>query len=110
GAAGWRDSGGDERGARPGEPLSAEQTARAWRPALDPAGEWMPAVIAAADERLRQKRAHVPDAGGMIIASDRTAARAYAALLTRLTSEAPTVGLSDDPGSSARIPEFSDGA
>ena len=39
----------------------------------------------------------------MIIASDRTAARAYAALLTKLTSEAPTVVLSDDPGSSARI-------
>jgi hypothetical protein len=63
-------------------------------------------VIAAADERLRQLRAHVPDAGGMIIASDRTAARAYAALLTKLTSEAPTVVLSDDPGSSARITEF----
>ncbi len=89
-----------------GEPLSAEQTARAWRTALDPAGEWMPAVIAAADERLRQLRVHVPDAGGMIIASDRTAARAYAALLTKMTSEEPTVVLSDDPGSSARISEF----
>jgi superfamily II DNA/RNA helicase len=68
----------------------------------------MPAVIAAADERLRQKRAHVPDAGGMIIASDRTAARAYAALLTKITSEAPAVVLSDDPGSSARITEFAE--
>jgi superfamily II DNA/RNA helicase len=48
----------------------------------------------------------VPDAGGMIIASDQTAARAYAALLTKLTSEAPTVVLSDDPGSSGRITEF----
>ena len=42
--------------ARLGEPLTAEQTARAWRTALDPAGEWMPAVIAAADTRLRQLR------------------------------------------------------
>ncbi len=106
GEARWRDSAGAEHAARLGEPLTAEHTARAWRTALDPAGEWMPAVIAAADERLRQKRAHVPDAGGMIIASDRTAARAYAALLTTLTSEAPTVVLSDDPGSSARISEF----
>ena len=106
GEARWRDSAGEEHAARLGEPLTAEHTARAWRTALDPAGEWMPAVIAAADERLRQKRAHVPDAGGMIIASDRTAARAYAALLTTLTSEAPTVVLSDDPGSSARISEF----
>ena len=106
GEARWRDSAGEEHAARLGEPLTAEHTARAWRTALDPAGEWMPAVIAAADERLRQKRAHVPDAGGMIIASDRAAARAYAALLTTLTSEAPTVVLSDDPGSSARISEF----
>ena len=66
----------------------------------------MPAVIAAADQRLRQLRTHVPDAGGMIIASDRTAARAYAALLKKLTYEAPTVVLSDDPGSSARITQF----
>ncbi|OBH91474.1 DEAD/DEAH box helicase [Mycobacterium sp. E2989] len=110
GEARWRDSAGEEHAARLGEPLTAEHTARAWRTALDPAGEWMPAVIAAADQRLRQKRAHVPDAGGMIIASDRTAARAYAALLTRLTSEAPTVVLSDDPGSSARISEFAAGS
>lgn len=109
GEARWRDSAGEEHAARLGEPLSVEQTARAWRTALDPAGEWMPAVIAAADQRLRQLRTHVPDAGGMIIASDRTAARAYAALLERMTSERPTVVLSDDPGSSGRITEFAEG-
>jgi len=108
GEARWRDSAGEEHAARLGEPLSVEQTARAWRTALDPSGEWMPAVIAAADQRLRQLRTHVPDAGGMIIASDRTAARAYAALLKKLTSEAPTVVLSDDPGSSGRISEFAE--
>ena len=109
GEARWRDSAGEEHSARLGEPLSAEQTARAWRTALDPAGEWMPAVIAAADQRLKQLREHVPDAGGMIIASDQTAARAYAALLTKLTAETPTVVLSDDPGSSSRISEFAEG-
>ena len=103
GEARWRDSAGEEHAARLGEPLNAEQTARAWRTALNPAGEWMPAVIAAADTRLQQKRQHVPDAGGMIIASDQTAARAYAELLTKITGEAPTVVLSDDPGSSDRI-------
>ncbi len=107
GEARWRDSAGEEHAARLGEPLSAEQTARAWRTALNPAGEWMPAVIAAADTRLRQKREHVPDAGGMIIASDQTAARAYADLLREITGETPTVVLSDDPGSSQRISEFS---
>jgi superfamily II DNA or RNA helicase len=108
GQARWRDSAGEEHAARLGEPMSAEQTARAWRTALDPAGEWMPAVIAAADQRLRQLRTHVPDAGGMIIASDQTAARAYAKLLTTINSEAPTLVLSDDPGSSTRITEFAE--
>jgi superfamily II DNA or RNA helicase len=108
GQARWRDSAGEEHAARLGEPMSAEQTARAWRTALDPAGEWMPAVIAAADQRLRQLRTHVPDAGGMIIASDQTAARAYAKLLTTINSEAPTLVLSDDPGSSVRITEFAE--
>ena len=107
GEARWRDSAGEEHAARLGEPLNAEQTARAWRTALNPAGEWMPAVIAAADTRLRQLRDHVPDAGGMIIASDQTAARAYADLLPTITGEAPTVVLSDDPGSSDRITAFS---
>ncbi|AEF34426.1 conserved hypothetical protein [Mycolicibacter sinensis] len=106
GEARWRDSAGEEYTARLGEPLTAEHTARAWRTALDPNGEWMPAVIAAADTRLRQKRQHVPDAGGMIIASDQKAARAYAALVTRLTGEAPTVVLSDDAGASDKIAQF----
>jgi superfamily II DNA or RNA helicase len=109
GEARWRDSAGEEHAARLGEPLTAEQTARAWRTALNPAGEWMPAVIAAADKRLQQKRQHVPDAGGMVIASDQTAARAYADLLTKITGETPTVVLSDDPGSSDRISQFSAG-
>ena len=109
GEARWRDSAGEEHSARLGEPLTAEQTARAWKTALDPAGEWMPAVIAAADTRLRGLREHVPDAGGMIIASDQTAARAYAELLRTITGEAPTVVLSDDKGSSERISKFAAG-
>lgn len=111
GEARWRDSAGAEYAARLGEPLSAEHTTRAWRTALDPAGEWMPAVITAADTRLRQLRAGgVPDAGGMVIASDQTAARDYAKLLATITVEAPTVVLSDDPGSSERIAEFARGS
>lgn len=110
GEARWRTSAGEEHAARLGEPLSAEQTARAWRTALDPAGQWMPAVISAADTRLSQLRdAGMPDAGGMVIATDQTAARAYAGLLTTVTGEAPTVVLSDDPGSSDRITEFARG-
>lgn len=107
GEARWRDSAGEEYSARLGEPLTAEHTARAWRTALDPAGEWMPAVITAADKRLRQLRdGGMADAGGMVIASDQKTARAYAALLTTLTGEAPTVVLSDDAGASDKIARF----
>jgi superfamily II DNA or RNA helicase len=109
GEARWRDSAGEEHAARLGEPLTAEQTARAWRTALNPTGEWMPAVIAAADKRLQQKRQHVPDAGGMIIATNQTTARAYADLLTKITGEVPTVVLSDDPSASDRISQYSAG-
>ena len=108
GEARWRDSAGEEHSARLGEPLTAEHTARAWRTALDPAGQWMPAVITAADTRLRQLRdGGMADAGGMIIASDQKSARAYAKLLTTLTGETPTVVLSDDAGASDKIAQFS---
>lgn len=105
----WRDSAGEEHAARLGEPLTAEHTARAWRTALDPDGDWMPAVFRAADRRLSQLReGGIPDAGGMVIASDQTAARAYAKLLTTITGEKPTVVLSDEQGASDRITAFSE--
>ncbi|HEY0638737.1 MAG TPA: DEAD/DEAH box helicase [Pseudonocardiaceae bacterium] len=107
GEASWRDSAGDEFTARLGEPLTAEQTARAWRTALDPAGEWIPTVLQAADIRLSRKRADgMSDAGGLVIASDHETARAYAALLERITGEPPAVVLSDDPRASSRIDSF----
>lgn len=110
GEARWRTSAGEEYSARLGEPLNAEQTARAWRTVLDPNGEWIPAVLQAADTRLTQLRnGGVPDAGAMVIASDQKAARAYAKVLAQLTGEQPTVVLSDDPGSSDRIAEYAAG-
>ena len=102
----WRTKAGDEIAARLGEPLTKDQTAQAWRTALDPKGEWVPAVLAAAETRLAEVRRHVPDAGGLVIASNQTQARAYAAILKRITGEAPTVVLSDDAGASARIEEY----
>ena len=107
GQASWRTSAGEEFTARLGEPLNAEQTARAWRTALDPAGDWISSVLHAADTRLSQLRAGgVPDAGGLIIATDQTTARAYAVLLRELTGTQPTLVLSDEAGASARIASF----
>ena len=107
GEARWRTRAGEELSARLGEPGTAEHVARAWRTALDPAGDWVPAVLAAADQRLSQVRSGgMPDAGGLVIASDQAAARAYAARLREITGAPPVVVLSDDRGASARIAEF----
>jgi superfamily II DNA or RNA helicase len=107
GEARWRTSAGEEYSARLGEPLTAEHTARAWRTALDPAGEWIPAVFSAANTRLAQLRAGaLPDAAGLVIATDHTAARDYAAILHRVTGRAPVLVLSDDPTASDRIATF----
>jgi len=105
----WRTTAGDEVAARLGEPLTKDQTAQAWRTALDPAGEWMPAVLAAADRRLTEVRRGVPDAGGLVIATDQTVARAYAKTLHEVCGEKPTVVLSDDSTASDRIEEFGAG-
>jgi superfamily II DNA or RNA helicase len=109
GTSSWRTSAGEEMSARLGEPMTAEQTARAWRTALDPAGEWIPAVLKAADRRLTAHRnGGMPDAGGLVIASDQTTARAYADILTDVTGTRPVVVLSDEAGASARIAKFSE--
>ena len=109
GEARWRTSAGEEYAARLGEPLTAEHTARAWRTALDPAGEWISAVFAAADTRLAQLRAGaLPDAAGLVIATDHTAARAYAGTLRKITGREPVLVLSDDQSASSRIATFAD--
>ena len=108
GTATWRTRAGEEISATLGEPLTVEQTAAAWRTALDPHGDWMPAVLAAADRRLTEVRRGVPDAGGMVIATDHKSAKLYAELLQGLTGRAPVVVLSDDPGASRRIAGFTD--
>ncbi|WP_430783787.1 DEAD/DEAH box helicase [Actinoplanes sp. G11-F43] len=105
----WRTNAGDELAARLGEPMTKDLVAQAWRTALDYRGEWMPQVMRAADSRLSRIREHgMPDAGGLVIASDQTAARAYAKLLHEICGEPATVVLSDDDGSSGRIAEFAD--
>ena len=107
GAMRWRTRAGDEVAARLGEPMTKDLVAQAWRTALDPKGEWIPSVLAAADKRLTEVRRGVPDAGAMVIATNQTQARAYARILTELTGEKPTVVLSDDNGASQKIEDYS---
>jgi superfamily II DNA or RNA helicase len=102
----WRTRQGEEMSAALGQGDTQDVTAQAWRAALDPGGDWIPAVLAAADRRLSEVRQTIPDAGGLVIATDQTTARAYAAILTELTGYAPTVVLSDEKASSERIARF----
>ena len=106
----WRTRAGEEMEARLGQPDTREVTAQAWRAALDPGGDWIRAVLQAADRRLEFVRHAVPDAGGLVIATDQRAARAYAELLRGIAGEDPVVVLSDDAGASARIEAFAAGA
>ena len=105
----WQTKQGDVVEATLGEPLTKDMTGQAWRTALNPAGDWIQAVLAAADERLTAVRKSIPDAGGLVIATDQKAARAYAERLEGISGQRPTVVLSDDAGASDRIAEFSAG-
>lgn len=63
-------------------------------------------MLQAAHTRLLQLRKHIPDAGGLVIATDKTTARAYAKILESLSSTPVTVVLSDEAGASQRIEDF----
>ncbi|MCW2817313.1 MAG: Type restriction enzyme res subunit, partial [Marmoricola sp.] len=104
----WRTRAGDEIAARLGEPLTKDMTAQALRTALDPKGAWIPSVLQAADRRLSEVRRHVPDAAGLVIATDQDSARAYAKVLAEISGEKPTVVLSDEKASSKKIAAFTD--
>jgi superfamily II DNA or RNA helicase len=106
----WRTRAGDEVSARLGEPLTKDMAAQALRTALDPGGAWISAVMEAADRRLTEVRKNVPDAGGLVIASDQDSARAYAAVLARIAGEKPTVVLSDEKAASKKIAKFAEGS
>ena len=102
----WRTRAGDELAGTLGAPMTAEQLAYAWRTALDPDGAWMTRVLEAADRRLTEVRRGMPDAAGLVIASDHADARAYASLLTGISGRRPVVVLSDDPAASKKIARF----
>ncbi len=104
----WQTKQGDVVAATLGEPLTKDMTAQAWRTALNPDGDWIPAVLAAADERLTIVRRSIPDAGGLVIATDQKTARAYAHQLEAICGQKTTVVLSDDSGASDRIAEFAE--
>ena len=110
GTSRWRNSAGEVLAADLGGDSTRAIEDAAWRTALDPDGQWVPHVIAAIDDRVTHLRVTgMPDAGGLLLASDQAAARAYADIAKRVTGEKPVVILSDDPRASKKIHEFEQG-
>jgi superfamily II DNA or RNA helicase len=110
GVSRWRNSAGEVVAASLTDASTKSVEATAWRTALDPGGQWVPHVIAAMDERITHLReTAVPDAAGLVLASDQDDARAYAAIVKRVTGTAPVLILSDDPKASKKIDQFAQG-
>ena len=107
GVSRWRNSAGEVMAASLTENSTKAIEAAAWKTALDPAGGWVPHVIAAMDERISHLRAtSMPDAAGLVLASDQDDARAYADVVHRITGAKPVLILSDDPKASKKIEKF----
>ncbi len=110
GVSRWRNSAGEVVAASLTDAGTKSTEQAAWRTALDPKGDWVPHVIAAMDERLSQLRqSGMPDAAGLVLASDQDDARAYASIVHRVTGEKPYLILSDDPKASSKIAQFAAG-
>ncbi len=109
GTSRWRNSAGEVVAASLSEVSTRANEAAAWRTALNPRGQWVPHVIAAMDERITALRASgMPDAAGLVLASDQADAHAYAEIVERVTGHAPVIIVSDDPDASAKISRFTD--
>jgi superfamily II DNA or RNA helicase len=107
GVSRWRNSAGEVIAASLTDAGTRSVEAAAWKTALDPAGGWVPHVIAAMDERITHLReSGMTDAAGIVLASDQDDARAYASVVKQLTGQSPALILSDDPAASKRIEKF----
>ncbi len=107
GVSRWRNSAGEVIAASLTDSGTRSVEAAAWKTALDPAGGWVPHVIAAMDDRITHlRRSGIPDAAGIVLASDQDDARAYASIVRQITGTAPALILSDDPAASRRIEKF----
>ncbi|MCA0144669.1 DEAD/DEAH box helicase [Blastococcus sp. LR1] len=112
GTSRWRNSAGEVVAASLSEAGTKSVEMQAWRTALDPKGQWVPHVIAAMDDRITHLREEggMPDAAGLILASDQDDARAYAKIVRRVTGKAAELILSDDPKASKKIERFATGS
>ncbi|MGB3736264.1 MAG: DEAD/DEAH box helicase [Ilumatobacter sp.] len=109
----WTTAAGDTLSASFQDELTKDQGSMRLRTALSLEGEWMPSVLAKAVDQLRTIRSSPveeggqPDAGGLVIAIDQEHAQGIARLLRDRFQVPADVVVSDDPGASKKIEEFS---
>ncbi|MGW4723299.1 DEAD/DEAH box helicase [Streptomyces sp. NPDC004291] len=104
----WRRSGEHEVTSLTLADTDEKTVPPALKAALDPNGQWIPSVLREADAALTQARIDTPDAGGLVVAFDQSAARAYTQILKDITGEDPAVAVSDEPEASQIIRDFAD--
>jgi len=105
----WRSSDGEELAASFDEDLRRDQWGARLRTALSADGDWLPAVLAKAHERLVDIRQTHASAGGLVIAIDQEHARSIVKVLKRDHKITARVALSDDPKASTVIAKFAHG-
>jgi superfamily II DNA or RNA helicase len=103
----WTTAAGDTIVASFQDELTKDQMSMRLRTALSLEGEWMPSVLARADQQLRTIRQEQRDAGGLVIAMDQDHAQAIARVLRDRFRAPAEVVVSDDPTASRKIAEFS---
>ncbi|MEP1125898.1 MAG: DEAD/DEAH box helicase family protein [Ilumatobacter sp.] len=110
----WTTAAGDTLSASFQDELTRDQSSMRLRTALSLEGEWMPSVLAKAVDQLRMIRSSPvaeggqADAGGLVIAIDQEHAQGIARLLRDRFQVPVDIVVSDDPGASRKIAEFSE--
>ncbi len=102
----WSAADGTEHSATFDDQLDAARSSQRLRTALSLEGEWLPAVLRAANDLLTEVRREQPDAAGLVIATDREHARGIAMLLRARFGTTAKVVTSDDSRASAEIARF----
>lgn len=105
----WSAPDGNIHSATFDDALDPTLSSQRLRTALSLGGEWLPAVLGQAQERLRELRLDQPDAAGLVVATDQEHARGIAELLRLRHRVTAMVVTSDDPTASARLAAFAEG-
>lgn len=105
----WRAPDGSTQAASFEDPIGRTLASQRLRTALDPGGEWLPAVLSKAHRQIEYLRRADPRAGGMVIAVDQQHAHGIAQLFRERLGVRATVATSDDPDASQKISAFGEG-